>query len=161
MAAALRQCNALPLAAQLWQSADAQLQRSLMTAVSAVALAGGALSCLKCYRSRPAIKVQSRHSFKRATRLDVRFTWQHGRPRAAGPDCMPGGQREAWTERLLGLVLREDTPAPLRAAAGDALGGAAAAPPVHLAVLAHSTDSIRQAGSEVDERAGLRNVGMV
>lgn len=40
MAAALRQCNALPLAAQLWQSADAQLQRSLMTAVLAVASAG-------------------------------------------------------------------------------------------------------------------------
>jgi hypothetical protein len=40
MAAALRQCNALPMAAQLWQSADAQLQRSLMTAVSAVASAG-------------------------------------------------------------------------------------------------------------------------
>lgn len=43
-----------------------------------------------------------------------------------GAECLPGGQREAWTERLLGLVLREDTPPPLRAAAGNALGGAAA-----------------------------------
>ena len=40
MAASLSQCTALPLAAQLWRSADAQLQRSLMTAVSAVASAG-------------------------------------------------------------------------------------------------------------------------
>lgn len=38
--AALQQCNALPLAAQLWKGADAQLRRSLMTAVSAVASAG-------------------------------------------------------------------------------------------------------------------------
>jgi hypothetical protein len=42
ISAPLRQCNALPLAAQLWRNADAQLQRSLMTAVSAVASAGGA-----------------------------------------------------------------------------------------------------------------------
>jgi hypothetical protein len=40
--AALQQCNALPLAVQLWRSADAQMQRSLMTAISAVASAGGA-----------------------------------------------------------------------------------------------------------------------
>ncbi len=63
MAAALRQCNALPLAAQLWQSADAQLQRSLMTAVSAVALAGVVLGIFRLPEimpcNEPAVKTLS------------------------------------------------------------------------------------------------------
>ena len=43
---------------------------------------------------------------------------------------MPEGQREAWTERLVTLLLDKDTPAPLRAAAGAALAGAPpSAPP--------------------------------
>jgi hypothetical protein len=67
-------------------------------------------------------------------------------PLAAGADCMLGGQREAWTERLLSLVLREDTPPPLRAAAGDALGGAAAALPDFLLLkCSHNCrDSVRE-----------------
>lgn len=36
---------------------------------------------------------------------------------------MPEGQRDAWTERLLQLVLQDNTSTPLRAAAGAALGG--------------------------------------
>lgn len=42
---------------------------------------------------------------------------------SAGEESIPEGQREAWTERLIQLVLQEDTPPPLRAAAGAALAG--------------------------------------
>jgi hypothetical protein len=49
---------------------------------------------------------------------------------------MPEGQREAWTELLLAFVLREDTPSPLRAAAGAALGGAAPAASIVCSILA-------------------------
>lgn len=41
----------------------------------------------------------------------------------AGEESVPEGQREAWTERLLQLVLQEETPPPLRVAAGVALAG--------------------------------------
>lgn len=40
-----------------------------------------------------------------------------------GEGAMPEGQREEWTERLVALLLQDDTPAPLRATAGAALAG--------------------------------------
>lgn len=123
----MQQCNALPLAAQLWKGADAQLRRSLMTAVSAVASAGKQAHFPDRFCPN---SVSSKHSHcqmraalwrRPAAAWDVtaRLCNSH-----AGEECMPEGQRDAWTERLLQLVLQDDTPAPLRAAAGVTLGGA-------------------------------------